>query len=263
MKQFSLYQPRDSFIHKLDPIDKILYVFAAVAVSFVIAAPNAILICLLFSGVILLIGRVLPKVIPLMIYSILVLLSVIIIQGLYMAENRTPLLIIGALVFYREGTGYALGLCLRVLNVLGAFAVLVLTTKPSDLIESLVHKGLSPRIGYILSSVLQMIPQMVASAERIMDAQRSRGMETEGGLGVRMKAFFPLIGPVIMNSLFDIKERALALEVRGFSHYGPKTFLKEQTHAAYETVIQWGLILIIIFAIIWRITLWLKLSLKI
>lgn len=259
MKQFSLYQPRDSLIHKLDPVDKILYVFSAVAVSFIVGEQIAVLVCLLFSGIILLIGRVLPKVIPLIMYSMFVLLSVIVIQGLYMAENESPLLVIGPLVFYKEGISYALGLCLRVVNVLCAFAVLVLTSKPSDLIESLVNKGLSPRIGYVLSSVLQMIPQMAAAAETIMDAQRSRGMEIDGKLSVRMKAFFPLIGPVVINSLMDTKERALALEVRGFNHRGPRTFLKEQTHAVYETVIQSGLLLFIIFTIGWRIVQWLKL----
>ena len=30
---------------------------------------------------------------------------------------------------------------------------------------------------------------------------------------VRLKSFFPLIGPVVLNSLNDTKERAIALEV--------------------------------------------------
>jgi hypothetical protein len=110
-----------------------------------------------------------------------------------------------------------LGDCLQVLNMLGSFSLLVLTTKPNDLIESLVRRGLSARIGYVLSSVLQIIPQMAASMETIMDAQRSRGMEMEGKLLIRLKAFIPLIGPVVMSSLIGVKERAMALEVMGNS----------------------------------------------
>ena len=51
----------------------------------------------------------------------------------------------------------------------------------------------------------------------ITDAQRSRGLETEGSLLTRAKAFLPLISPVVMSSLINTRERAVALEVRGFA----------------------------------------------
>lgn len=50
----------------------------------------------------------------------------------------------------------------------------------------------------------------------IMDAQRSRGLETEGNLITRAKSFLPLISPVVMSSLINTRERAIALEIRGF-----------------------------------------------
>ena len=58
----------------------------------------------------------------------------------------------------------------------------------------------------------------------ITDAQRSRGMETEGNLLVRIKAFLPLISPVVMSALTATRERAIALEVRGFGVKGTKTW---------------------------------------
>ncbi|HEY8462926.1 MAG TPA: energy-coupling factor transporter transmembrane component T [Bacillota bacterium] len=256
MKQFSLYQPGDSLIHRLDPLSKILYILTVVVFSFVIPLPIPALITLFCSGILLLVGRVLPKVIPLMMYSGFVLASVMIIQGLYMAENKTPVMVAGPLVFYSEGITYALRLCLRVLNLLGAFAVLVLTTKPADLIENLINKGLSPQVGYVFASILQIIPQLAVKAGMILDAQRCRGLETEGNLGVRVKAFLPIIGPVVINSLLDTQERAMALEVRGFNRRGPRTYLKEYRPSVYEMTIQWGLILVMAVALIWRIIRW-------
>ena len=49
--------------------------------------------------------------------------------------------------------------------------------------------GFSPRFGYIVTSVFQIIPQMMGTMNTIMDAQRSRGLETEGNLRTRAKAF--------------------------------------------------------------------------
>jgi energy-coupling factor transport system permease protein len=142
---------------------------------------------------------------------------------------------------------------MRVINIICAFSILILTTKPSDLIEELVRKGLSPKIGYVLSSVLQIIPQMVSTMDTITDAQRSRGMETEGKLFVRMKAFLPLIGPVVMNSLISTRERAMALEVRGFNSKVKKSFLNDEFKFKHGLLIRVIIIALIAAAILWRI----------
>lgn len=253
MRALSLYQERNSVVHRVDPVSKLFYIAAAVAIPVILPTRTVALACLLCSVVLLLLGKVFRKVIPIIGFSFILLLSIIIIQGLFKPENETPLFHIGALIFYKEGLLYALQLCIRVLDILCAFAILVLTTKPSDLIESLVRRGLSPKIGYVLSSVLQIIPQMTATMETIMDAQRSRGMETEGKLSVRIKAFVPLIGPVVMNSLVSTRERALALEVRGFNSKTKKTFLNEEINSAYNLVIKAVLVALVIFSIVWRI----------
>jgi energy-coupling factor transport system permease protein len=253
MKAMSLYVEKNSPIHKIDPISKILYIVAAIFIPIILTTRVAAYTWLIISVVVLLIARVFRKVIPLIGFSMIILLSIIIIQGLFRSGNRTPVLSIGPATFYREGLNYALGICIRVVTILCSFAILVLTTKPSDLIETLVRKGLSPRIGYVLSSVLQIIPQMTSTMETIMDAQRSRGMETEGKLSVRIKAFFPLIGPVVMNSLINTRERAMALEVRAFNSKVKKTFLNVEKKYAFNTVIQFIIIALIILAVIWRI----------
>jgi energy-coupling factor transport system permease protein len=253
LKALSLYQERDTIIHRIDPISKLFYIVAAIAIPIIVPTITAALICLAASTIILLMGRVFKKVIPIIGFSLLVLLSIIVIQGLFNPNNQTPLFNLGPLVFYREGLSYALGICMRVVNILCAFAILVLTAKTSDLIEALVRKGLSPRIGYVLSSVLQIIPQMASTMDTITDAQRSRGMETEGKLVTRLKAFFPLIGPVVMNSLINTRERAMALEVRGFNSKAQKTFLNEEFDSSYNLAVKIFLALAVVLAAVWRV----------
>lgn len=255
MKALSLYEEKDTIVHKVDSISKILYIIISIAIPIILPYKSIGLLCMSVSVILLLIAKVFKKVIPLISFSMIILLSVIIIQGLFRAGNKTPVFHVGKVIFYKEGLLFALEICIRVVNILSAFAILVLTTKPSDLIESLVRRGLSPKIGYVLSSVLQIIPQMTTTMETITDAQRSRGMETEGKLSVRIKAFLPLIGPVVMNSLISTKERAMALEVRAFNSKANKTFLNEEQNGSYNKVIKIVLILLLLLAVVWRVLL--------
>jgi energy-coupling factor transport system permease protein len=208
---------------------------------------------LLIGITILLLGKVLRKVFPIVGFSIIVLLSVIIIQGLFNAENKTVFFHLGNIVFYEEGLSFASAICIRVISILCAFSILVLTTKPSDLIESLVRRGLSPKLGYVLGSVLQIIPEMMGTMETITDAQRSRGMETEGNLFVRIKAFIPLMGPLVMNSLVSTRERSMALEVRAFNSRAKKTFINEEQKTGLNKIIKILLFILLLTSILWRL----------
>jgi energy-coupling factor transport system permease protein len=253
LETLSLYVDRDSPVHRVDPISKLLYILAATAIPIILPSLLTAAVVLAISVALLLLGRTFRRVIPLISVIVFVLLTILIIQGLFRAGNVTPLFQLGSLIFYREGLLYAVRISLRVINIMLAFAILILTTKPSDLFETLVRKGLSPRIGYVLSSVLQIIPQMQNTVGTITDAQRSRGMETEGSLAVRLRAFIPLIGPVVMSSLTQTRERSIALEVRGFSAKGKKSFLNEEIQEPYHRFIRWGLLLSIILALVWRV----------
>lgn len=249
----SLYVSRRSAVHDVDPITKLYYVAMAIVLPFMIPSFHAAWVCLLVSAALLLIAKVLRNALPMLGFVAFVLSTVIVIQSLFYPGNEHAMFYIGSLGWYEEGFLYGLGISFRALNIVCAFSILVLTTKPSDLVEALVRKGLSPRIGYVMSSVFQIIPQMVATMGTITDAQRSRGMETEGNLLVRTKAFLPLLGPVVLSSLLNTKERALALQVRGFNASGAKTFLYEQQSYRYSTHLRWAFAGIVLIAVVWRI----------
>ena len=128
----------------------------------------------------------------------------------------------------------------------------MLTTSPSELVEELEKKGFSPKFGYIINSVFQIIPQMTGTMNTISDAQRSRGMETEGSLLTRAKAFLPLISPVVMSALTSTRERAIALEVRGFGGSAKKTYL--YSHSKADHVLKALSILAVVVTLVLRVT---------
>ena len=143
-------------------------------------------------------------------------LLLLIVQGIANPANRTVLIPLGPLSLYREGLAIALLTATRLIDLVAATFLFSFTTKPADFAEALMQAGLSPRFGYVVQSALQMIPQSLEQADRIRDAQRARGLETEGALPRRARAFLPLLFPLVLSSLVATQERAMALEVRGF-----------------------------------------------
>ncbi|HEY2421541.1 MAG TPA: energy-coupling factor transporter transmembrane component T [Neobacillus sp.] len=253
MKSISLYAERDSIVHDVDPITKLLYILFAIVIPIILPSFTISFLCVGMSIILLLFAKVFRKSLPVFGFVFIILITVIIIQGLFKPENETVLFHIGPFAMYKEGLLYALTIVLRVINIVSSFMILVLTTKPSDLVESLVRKGMSPRIGYVIVSVFQIIPEMMATMGTITDAQRARGMETEGNLLVRMKAFLPLLGPVVLGALINTRERAMALEVRGFNSQAIKTYLNVEKTYTHSKAIQLGLVLLLVVAFVWRI----------
>ncbi|MBP9518438.1 MAG: energy-coupling factor transporter transmembrane protein EcfT, partial [Fervidobacterium sp.] len=108
----------------------------------------------------------------------------------------------------------------------------------------------------VLASVLQIIPQMLSTTSTITDAQRSRGLETEGNLFQRFSAFFALLGPLVLNSLVEARERAMAIEIRGFGVEGKRTFVRQIQKTNADRWIKMSLYVVFIVAVVWRIILW-------
>lgn len=236
--RLSLYLPGDSWVHRLDPITKILMALVTIALVFLLPGITGSAILLLVSLLILTTARVLRRLLSVFLGLTLIVLTFFVVQGLVYSGNATLVAQWGPIHFYREGLLVGLGLALRLYNIVAGTLLLVLTTRPSDLVESLVRRGFSPRFGYVIISVLQIIPNMASATSTITDAQRSRGMEVEGSLWTRVKAFIPLMGPLVTSSLIGTEERALALEVRGFSGGGKPTFLNIEQVPLYAFAVR-------------------------
>ena len=255
MKSISLYVDKDTYLTRMHPFTKLCYIFTAIVASLVAGKLWAFAAFIGISLVILISGKIIRKVFPLIAFSFTILITIFLIHGLFNHENATLLFAAGPLKFYQEGMLYALRISLNVLNMLLAFAVFVLTTRPVELVEDLERIGFSPKIGYVVSSVFQIVPQMSGTMNTIMDAQRSRGLETEGSLLTRAKSFLPLISPVVMSSLINTRERAIALEIRGFEAGQKKTYLREDKMKNSDRIWCMILLLLIIAAIVIRILL--------
>lgn len=255
MKSISLYVDNDTYLTRMHSFTKLCYILTAITVSLVSGKLWMFGVFIGISMILLISGKVMKKTFPLIVFSFTILLAIFIIHGLFHNGNTTILFSIGPAHFYKEGILYATKIGLNILNILFSFAIFVLTTKPSVFVEDLERIGISTKFGYIVTSVFQIVPQMSGSMNTIIDAQRSRGMETEGNLLTRMKSFIPLISPVVMSSLINTRERAIALEVRGFSYQAKKTYLFDHKMGKIDIALCVNMLVIIALTIIIQIIL--------
>jgi energy-coupling factor transport system permease protein len=105
-------------------------------------------------------------------------------------------------------------------------ALFVLTTDPGGLVRALMaHGHLSPRIGYALFSILQLVPDLAAEARQIRLAHAmKRARSPRRWLGPVDVA--RLLIPLLAFAIRRASRAAIALEARGLGGNGPRTLIK-------------------------------------
>jgi energy-coupling factor transporter transmembrane protein EcfT len=186
---------------------------------------------------------------------LLVMVFIFIIQCIF-APGEEILWKWGILSIKEEGLQLSLILTSRILAIGSAFILFFRITPIKDIVYALEKVGMSPKFTYVFLSIFQIIPEISKLSKSIMDAQKTRGVETEGKLLVRAKAFIPIIGPLVLGSIASTEERAVTLESRAFSAKGKKTSLHELTKTKVDMIIQISVIVSLVFLIVGRIFLW-------
>ncbi|EUJ33876.1 cobalt ABC transporter permease [Listeria floridensis FSL S10-1187] len=103
--------------------------------------------------------------------------------------------------------------------------LLTLTTSPIELTDGL-EKILAPfrvvrlpvhELALMLSISLRFIPTLMDETEKILKAQKARGVDfTSGKLSERIKAIVPLLIPLFISAFKRAEDLAIAMEARGY-----------------------------------------------
>lgn len=244
----SLYEQGQSWLHKGHPFNKMIYIVLTGVVVYTL--PFGWIPAAIMTLVNVLIGTLNGQLPRLWKYGWRTLLPLAVfmlpIHAFLYPGNHTPLFILPFGTIYHEGVLFAIKVLLQLSAILTASLLFVFTTHPADLVCALTKAGLPPVFGYLLSSPLLMLPAMQARARAIMAAQRARGLDSEGSVVKRVRAIAPLIGPLILGAFAEIEQRAIALELRGFTLPCTKTSLREVADSPTQRVLRWGMGVLVI-----------------
>ena len=257
-ERLSFYIKRDSFLHNLNPLTKIVLALSIILIS--IFSPwywTSHVLLLLVIVPLGFAGKVAKEYFTSAIRLIIPAAGFIFfMQAFFQPVGHTVIFQFWFLDITQESLLFAFRIATRITVMTSAFTLFLLATHPSELMSGLTRRGLPPQFAYVIISTLQILPQMQAKAQTIIAAQQSRGLDTESTFLKRAGSVVPLVSPLVFGSLVEVEERAIAIEARSFTSKKAKTSLHEIPDSRLDQVIRWGLVILVVISI--ALKLWLS-----
>jgi energy-coupling factor transport system permease protein len=219
------YVPGHSFVHRLDPRSKLIFVVLYVLFAFWVDKLYSFEIFFGYLLIAIFVSRISPK---------------------YLLKSLKPILwliaLTGIINFFFSNLSHEVAIqqtviiSCRLLLLFLMASLLTLTTSPIDLTDG-IERLLQPlrRIGVpahelamMMSVALRFIPTLLEETDKIMKAQISRGADFEDRNPVKkVKALIPLLVPLFISAFRRADELALAMESRGYRGAEGRTKLRE------------------------------------
>ena len=257
-ERLSFFVKRDSPIHRLNPMTKVVLALSLVLIAFSSPwywTPQAIFLLAIVP--LSFIASVVKEYWNFFLKVILATVSVLfVMQALFLPGESRIIFEIFGLEVTELSAQLAFRNATRIAVMVSSFTILLLTTHPSELMSDLTRRGLPGQFAYVIIASLQIIPQMQAKSQTIISAQRSRGLDTQGSFFRRVGAIVPLVGPLVFGSLVEVEERAIAIEARGFTSTRKKTSLHDIPDSSLDRAIRWTLAILVVLSFALR--LWLS-----
>ena len=191
------------------------------------------------------VARIGRAMLPFLVATIPLMASILLVNTFLYPGATDVIVRVGPLAPTWTGLEFATQAALRVVAFALSVAVFALTTRPDDLVSDLERRGLGRRLAFVLAATLRTVPRVVQRAGEITEAQRARGMDTEGGVWRRVRGVIPLTGPLIFGALNEVEEQAMALEARAFSAPARRTVLRAFPDSGAQRLLRWLLLAIL------------------
>lgn len=219
------YIPGNSLIHRLDPRAKLLTSFYFIGIIFFANNWQSYLLLGLFTLFCIYLSKVdfgffLRGVRPLL----WLILFTVALQILFTSGGQVYWQW-GVFQITEFGVQNGIFIFCRFVLIIFMSTLLTLTTPPLELSDAIefILRPLNAinfpvhEISLMLSIALRFVPTLMDETEKIMNAQRARGVDfSEGNLIQKMKAVIPLLIPLFVSSFNRADDLATAMEARGY-----------------------------------------------
>ena len=225
----------------IDPITKLLFILDMTLLSF--ASMNLLLQAglILVATLLLLFSKLSSTIFKALGFSLFLICTMLIIQGLFYSRNQTVLFSVLGVSFYKEGLIYATTLGCRVLVIILTSGFFMVTTSISENAAYLELSGLSYKTVYVLMSVCYILPEMMRNMRKIQQAQK----------------VLPVLIPLVIKTLDQSMARSISLQLRGFDNPNRTVRTSQRVYRLSRTL-HIGLTGLAILLIGWKI--WTKIN---
>lgn len=258
MSRLLTYDPKDTWIHRLSGITKLIFFLAWSIVSMITYDTRVLVFMLVSSLIIFRVSKIEWKQIStvfkfILFFLCLNLLAIFIFspyEGVKIYGTRTDLLhIAGNYTITTEQLFYELNIMIKYFTVIPAVLMFILTTNPSEFAASMNKIGVSYKISYSIAIALRYVPDVQADFTKIKHAQEARGIEmsSKSGLIDRIKNVSAILFPLIFTSMDRIDVVSNAMELRGFGKNKKRTWYSGKKLTSKDIMV---IVVVFVFAVV-------------
>lgn len=222
---FGRYIPGDSFIHKLDPRSKLIFVFLFIGIIFLANNVVSYALILLFTLITIFFSKIRLYFLINGLKPILLLVIFTFLLHIFFTKEGDLLLKWQFIEVYEEGLKQGIFISVRFLVLVMITSILTLTTSPISITDGM-EVLLNPfkrfklpvhELALMMSISLRFIPTLMDETDKILKAQMARGSDISSGpVRERIKAVVPLLIPLFVSAFKRAEDLAVAMEVRGY-----------------------------------------------
>jgi energy-coupling factor transport system permease protein len=227
--RLSYFERGDSFVGRLDPRTKLLYILWVFAMIMVFSHPLYQSFAMLTLAAAAWLGRLsLGSLLRAGRIGLYVGLASWALWIIFLSDEGRALFHLWRWPVTDLGVLVGLSVALRITSILFAFLIAAMTTPPRDLTTGLYQLRISVVFAMAVSIILRLIPQLQAEHAIIVEAQKSRAAEFEkGNLITQFRKRTAYIIPLALRSLKIVSDLGVAMESRAFDPYAKRTFVRE------------------------------------
>ncbi len=244
---FGQYVETDSVIHRLDPRVKILLLIINIIFIFIAKNIFSLLFIALFVLMIMIFSKVPVKMYFKNLKAILPIIIFTVIINLFYGRGGSVVFKWWKITLTTGGIYNSMYLALRIFLLITISSVLTYTTTPNDLTDA-IERLFSPlgaiglknaihTLAMMMTIALRFIPTLVEETQKIMNAQKARGVDFEGGkLKEKIGALIPILIPLLISSVRRAYELAEAMECRCYNGCEGRERMKQLKISAKDVI---------------------------
>ncbi len=228
------YIEQDSLLHRRNPMIKLLVIAFMTVIVCVSYYPVLPIITFLLAFVTTwLAGKIpldnlLKRLVLFFVVSFLFMFSMLVLRGL--DDEAGIVLQVWILKWTERDLVHGISLGFRILALVTLSMGFVLTTRPRDLVLSLIQQcHISVVHGYATMATYRFLPELQDHVESIHLAQEIRGIPWNKGIVSRFTSPFRVFLPLVCVAARRGERVACAMESRGLGRDNNRTFYKRTT----------------------------------
>ena len=233
---FTYFAYRDSWLHRLDPRVKALWLLTGLLYIFT-TTDWRLLLALVGVNLALAASARFSLRVFWPVLRVLLLFGLVLLVFQLLFQSGPVLLALGPIRLHSAGLTITRQAWLRLANMSLLGVEFMMWTHPTDIALMWVSLGLPYRYALLGSLALRFFPVLQREVTRIFEAQQVRGQPLESPWQ-RIRGLVAVLLPLVLRVLRRTNEVALSMELRAFGYAPTRTYLRQ----IRLTALDWGLL---------------------